>query len=135
MLWIRKSATVHGVQPAGPLDVPRLVEFLGLPISLRRVALCILASLYLRRNYASIFRSAQSLQLRTAQNLVKGFTRSISATLKCMTRPAKGYYRTPGIADALGDAFEMHAHEIHAYKVHSHKVHAHEVHAYEVHGH
>jgi hypothetical protein len=34
----------------------------------------------------------------------------------------------PGIADALGDAFEMHAHEVHA-----HEVHAYEVHAYEVH--
>ena len=42
----------------------------------------ILASLYLRRKYASIFKSAQSLQLRTARNLVKDLTRSINATLK-----------------------------------------------------
>jgi hypothetical protein len=62
----QSSATVQGVQPAGPLDVPRLAEF----------------------------------------------------------------FAPQGIADALGDAFEMHAHEIHVYKVHSH-----EVHAYEVHGH
>ena len=41
----------------------------------------ILASLYLRRNYGSIFRSAQSLQLRTARRLVKDLTRSISAAL------------------------------------------------------
>ena len=47
----------------------------------------ILASLYLRRNYGSIFRSAQYLQLRTARRLVKDLTRSISAAL----RPAKGY--------------------------------------------
>jgi hypothetical protein len=43
---------------------------------------CLLASPYLRRNYASIFRSAQSLQLRTARNLVKALP-GVSATLKC----------------------------------------------------
>jgi hypothetical protein len=50
----------------------------------------ILASLYLRRNYGSIFRSAQSLQLRTARRLVKDLTRSISAALRWIAWPAKG---------------------------------------------
>jgi hypothetical protein len=36
------------------------------------------------------FRSAQSLQLRTARSLVKGLTRSTSATLRCIAWPAKG---------------------------------------------
>jgi hypothetical protein len=42
-------------------------------------------------------------------------------------------YRILGIADALSDAFEMHAHKIHTYKVHSYEVHSYEVHSYEVH--
>jgi hypothetical protein len=69
--WLIRRMCECLAKPAKPV---RLYPFAGR-------ASYILASLYLRRNYGSIFRSAQSLQLRTARRLVKDLTRSISAAL------------------------------------------------------
>jgi len=54
--------------------------------------------LLILRGFGTLMDTATILQVRTSQH---------------------SHYRLSEIADALGDAFEMHAHEIHAYKVHT----------------